>query len=281
LVSRVLYILALLRFGVGFRRPRDVSTSDPSSDDFDAESGNFDLNNVDAPGSPETDAEVVDVSQSFVEADASDGEEEGKILSRRRRDRRRRDRRRRDRRRDRRRRTAPCPDNEARVWPDPGQEFSLCCGVNMEGGWKHAMSVFRTQTLTISYGYQENTQKYDLYQTYRSSMKAASVGFKVFGFGGSVEYKGDKSAYVVSEAYINTTVNFNMTWTATWVIEDGRYVYQWVWTAQFKNSTPQCNLPDAHIGTVKFVQADRRPRCLPGTNLDPRYRECEPGAELP
>jgi len=262
LVSRVLYILALLRFGVGFRRPRDVSTDDPSSDEFDAESGDFDLNNVDAPGSPETDAEVVDVGQSFVEADASDGEEEGKILSRR-------------------RRTAPCPENEARVWPDPGQEFSLCCGVNMEGGWKFAMSVFRTQTLTISYGYQENTQNYDLSATYRSSMKAASLGFKVFGFGGSVEYKGDKSAYVVSESFINTTVNFNMTWTATWVNEDGRYIYQWVWTAKFKNSTPQCNLPDAHIKTVKFVQADLRPRCLPATNLDPRYRECEPGAYLP
>jgi len=158
---------------------------------------------------------------------------------------------------------------------------TTCCPVTVDGGWQHNMSVPSTLTMTISYGYTQDTQKYDLYATYNSTMKTASSSFKVLGFGASKSLSGFKADFVVDQAYIHTTVGFNMTWVGTWDIRDGRYLYQWVWTTKFKNQSTACSQPNAYIRTLKFVQADLPPKCLPGTNIDPVYQDCEADGYLP
>jgi len=206
-----------------------------------------------------------------------DGDVDPLILDRRRR---RRDRRRDRRRRDRRRRYAPC-DGVA-VFPTPESVSTVCCPVEVQGQWAFARSIAMTETINISYGYYSETQLFDLDATYRSSMKTASAGFSVFGFGGGGSYTGMTSSTVVSMSYIHTAVNFNMTWTGTYNNAQGHYLYQWLWTVVFPQQTVgnPCTQPSFQIGTAKIVQADITPRCLPGANLDAKYTQCFPEGAL-
>merc|ERR1719356_1069894 len=111
-------------------------------------------------------------------------------------------------------------------------------------------------------------------------MTAAAVGFSVYGFGGGGTYTGATSSTVVSMAYINTAVNFNMTWVGTYRNDQGNYLCQWLWTINFPSQTVgnPCTQPSFQIGTAKIVQADVIPRCLPGGNINHNYTECFPGA---
>jgi len=135
--------------------------------------------------------------------------------------------------------------------------------------------------MTVSYGYTRDTQKYNLSKSYTETMNTAKSGFKVLGFGKSKKVTSYTAEYVVNQAYIHAVVGFNMTWTATWDVRDGKYLWQWVWTTKFNNQSTSCTQPNAHIRTLKFVQADDPPKCLPGTNDDPIYQKCQPDGYLP
>jgi len=156
---------------------------------------------------------------------------------------------------------------------------NLCCAIAVSGQWTLVKSIAGEETLTLGYGYFSNQSSYDLDAAYRASMKSAQAGFAFMGIGGGGYTSSTHASLVVSQTYINTVVDVNMTWTATWTNLDGHNLYQWVWDSDFSSPTAgkhsDCNqMPSAHIGTSHVVQSDVMPQCLPGFNLDAQYKDC-------
>jgi len=187
------------------------------------------------------------------------------------------------RRRDRRRRyippaptPPPAPPSCAYQWVW-NSDANSCCNTRVQGSWAFSRSIASVETIQISYGYFINYSSFDLDVTYSTSMISARAGFSFMGFGGGASYDGYTADLVVSQTYINVAVNFNMSWTATYVNDDGAYLYQWKWDVLFGPSTACTQAPRAQILTSKIVQADSVPKCLPGTNVnaDPQYQTCE------
>merc|ERR1719346_440 len=227
-------------------------------------------------------------------------------------------RRRRDRRRDRTAPPTPAPPTPAPLAPvpptppidcdgivvRPGLSHQECCHVVVEGVWIQLKSVAREETLTIEYGFKVYEQTYNLDKAYRHSMVQAASEFKFRGLNGTIAYSGDQAAKVVDECYMNETVVPRMTWTGTWYMENGRYLYQWRWKTKFTpvpidcnelgdvtvtsvgdsstaQSDPprclQCVHPDVVIATHTIVQADTPPKCVPGDSEDAQYQLCSGG----
>jgi len=157
------------------------------------------------------------------------------------------------------------------------EEANECCHVDVMGSWAFTRSIASSETMTISWGFFAQYEGYDLDVAYETSMKSARASFTYMGFGGGADYSGYTADLVVSQTYINIEVNFNMTWTATWRMEDGRYLYQWAWESLFGPSQACQQANRIKVLTSKIVQTDIMPQCLPGANLDPQYTQCIPG----
>jgi len=282
---RAFWSLVLLQSALAARiakRRNDASIKDVGSMDAEVKTRG-DVASLDIA---ETEAKEETVEDpAFAETVAEEAEQEAVGNSAgfpglvRRRRRRRRARRRRSRRRtDRRRQVTSCAKDFAVV-----QSLNKCCKVSVSGQWTALRSIASSETLSISYGYFEDTQTFDLDATYRTSMATASAFFIYKGLMGEVSFSDHIASMVVNASYIRTMVNFNMTRTATYTNRDGRYLYEWVWTTVFGVDGNQAcrSVPAARVGTSKTLQADTSPKCLPGFNSDPRYQTCLDGGQLP
>merc|ERR1712012_405406 len=105
-----------------------------------------------------------------------------------------------------------------------------------------------------------------------SVTKSIEAGFEAkFPFGlGSAYFKGSVSRSMSSRTSTSVSRTREAERTQTFHLENGRYLWTWVWTANFREVSNT-------IYTNFKVQSDTRPRCLPGGQADGQYQHCIEG----